>query len=112
MKHTDSHFKILAECPEGYIGVCECCREFNFAYKTILLSFQEDEMHQFFDWLNSRTPEHYMPMRHGRNRIFSSPHSNLFLTFSDEEMTEIAQLYHQTEILLQAQRLLLANRMN
>lgn len=114
MKNTDPRFRILAECDDGYLGVCECCREYNFAYKTFLITFQEDEMHRFFDWVltNRNSPHHYMPMHHGRNRVFSSPNSNLFLTFSDDELEAVAQLYHETVILQQAQHALLANRMN
>ncbi|MFZ6013095.1 MAG: DUF6686 family protein [Bacteroidota bacterium] len=114
MKHTNSHFKILAECANGYVGICECCREYNFAYKTFLITFQEDEMQRFFEWLiaNKKSPQHYMPMHHGRNRVFSSRNSNLYLTFSEEELEEIIQLYHQTQILQQAQYVLLSSRMN
>lgn len=108
----ESTFQVLAECEHGYIGVCECCHEFNFAYKTVLLTFQEDEMRQFFDWLIGcrHAPHHYQPMRHGRNRVFSSPHSNLFLTYSDEELDEIASLYKQTVVMLQVQNILLQKR--
>lgn len=71
-------------------------------------------MIRFFDWLmaNAKSHEHYMPLPHGRTRIFSSPNSNLFLTYHDNELEEIARIYHETQILLQAQKLLLSNRMN
>src|SRR5690349_4147625 len=111
MQHDETAFRVLAEGIDGYLGVCTCCRKFNFAYKTVLLSFQEDEMHRFFDWLitNSKNREHYAPLRHGRNHVFSSPHSNLFLTFNDQELEEIEALYHQAILLLQAEQLLLGN---
>lgn len=111
MQHERSSFRVLAEGLDGYIGVCTCCREFNFAYKTILISFQEEEMHRFFDWLISRskTRQHYKPLLHGRNHVYSSPHSNLFLTFNDQELEEIEALYQQTMLLLQAEDLLLGN---
>ena len=114
MKHNNTQFKILAECANGYVGICECCREYNFAYKTFLITFQEDEMRSFFDWLttNRHSPSHYMPMRHGRDRVFSSPNSNLFLTFSEAELEEINQLYHQTLLLKEAQYVLLSKRLN
>jgi hypothetical protein len=114
MQHQETTFRVLAECVDGYIGVCTCCREFNFAYKTVLVSFQEEEMHRFFEWLivNCKTREHYMPLRHGRNRVFSSPNSNLFLAFNDDELEEIEGLYQQVLLLLQAESLLLADRSN
>src|SRR5688572_29989506 len=108
MKHKESYFRILAESDNGYIGECECCHEFNFAFKTVLLTFQEEELHQFFAWLISswHSPECYMPLRHGRNRVFASPHSNLFLTYNDQELDEITHLYNETVILLEAQKAL------
>jgi len=114
MNHTKSSFRMLAECGNGYLGICECCREYNLAYKTFLITFQEDEMHRFFEWMiaNQNAPQHYFPMSHGRTRVFSSPNSNLFLTFSDEELGEIIKLYHETSLLMQAEYILLVNRMN
>jgi len=108
MQHQKTGFRTLVECADGYIGVCTCCHEFNFAYKTVLVSFQEEEMHRFFEWLtsNRKTREHYLPLPHGRTRVFSSPHSNLFLTFKDEELDEILDLYQQALLLLKAEALL------
>lgn len=114
MSHTNSQFKILAECANGYVGICECCREYNFAYKNFLLTFQEEDMHHFFDWIivNRYSPNHYMPLHHGRNRVFSSPNSNLFLAFTDEEMDEITQLYREAQILQLVHCMLRSNRSN
>lgn len=114
MRHKKSSFSILAETDNGYIGVCECCREFNFAYKNILLTFQEEEMYRFFDWVITKRncPKHYMPLRHGRDRVYSSPNSNLFIAFHDKEVDEIEQMYNEVKIVLEAQRVLLTNRLN
>jgi hypothetical protein len=114
MDHKKSSFRILAECDHGYIGICDCCREFNFAYKNILLTFQEEEICRFFDWIISKRncPKHMMPLHNGRDRVFSSLNSNLFLAFHDSELEDIIQLYQQTRIMLEAERMLLANRMN
>lgn len=114
MKHRDSCFRVLSECANGYIGICECCLEFNFAYKTVLLSFQEEEMLQFFQWVigNRSSRDYYMPLRHGRNRVYCSPHSNLFLTYDDDELDEITRLHNEAVLLWQVQKTLLTNRMN
>ncbi len=114
MKHQKSCFRILTECDNGYIGVCECCQEFNFAYKNILLTFQEEEMCRFLDWViaNRNSRQHYMPLRHGRNKVFSSPNSNLFIAFHDKELDEIALMYNETKLILEAQKVLLSSRMN
>lgn len=114
MNHENSRFKILSEQVDGYIGVCECCHQFNFAFKTVLLTFNEDDFHRFFEWIitNRYAPQHYAPLHHGRTRMYSSPHSNLFLTYSEEELDSIAQLYQETLLILEAQKLLLSNRLN
>lgn len=114
MKHQDSCFRVLSESINGYIGVCECCLEFNFGYKTVLLSFQEDEMIQFFHWIinNRSSRDYYVPLRHGRDRVYCSPHSNLFLAYNDEELDEITKLFNEAVLLWQAQKALLTNRMN
>ena len=114
MNHKKSRFRILAECNNGYIGACDCCLEFNFAYKNILLTFQEDEMRRFFDWIisNRNLPEHYMPTQHGRSKVFSSPNSNLYLVFHDDELNEIIVMYSEIKLMLEAQKVLLYNRMN
>lgn len=112
MRHQDTTYRVLSECANGYIGVCTCCREFNFAYKTILLSFQEEDMQRTFNWLfaNCKTQKQHIDMRHQRKRIFSSQHANLFLVFNDQELEEIRGLFQQAQLLLEAENLLLALR--
>lgn len=114
MRHKKSHFKIFTESQNGYIGMCECCSEFNFAYKNTLLTFQEEDMERFFDWIieNRNSPHHYMPMHHGRSKVFSSPNSNLFLVYHDDELDEIVRMYNETKLILEARKVLLHNRMN
>jgi hypothetical protein len=112
--HGNENFRLLAEHEHGYIGICECCREFNVAYKNMLISFQEEEMMQFFDWIhaNQFNPAHYMRLAHGRNRIFTSPHSNLYMVFTDEEIVELLEMFGQVKLVLEAEKILLSNRMN
>ena len=112
--HKNDRFKTLSEHEHGYIGMCLCCQEFNFAYKNVLIGFREDEMENFFEWIraNQFNPDHYTQLQHGRSRIFTSPHSNLYLVFTDEEIEEILEMYTETKLVLEAQRVLLSNRMN
>jgi hypothetical protein len=114
MRHQDNGFRILSECADGYIGMCTCCREFNFAYKTILLSFQEEDMQRTFNWLiaNGRTHKQSMPMRHGRRGILSSELSNLYLVFNKTDLEEIKVLFQQALLLLEVENVLLVNRHN
>lgn len=107
MHEQTSDFKILTESENGYIGVCNCCQEFNFAFKTILITFQEDEMLQFFDWVMAgRTEQNDALLPHGRNRIYSSPYGNLFLAFNDEELDEIATLYSEVLVMIEMRKIL------
>lgn len=112
--HQNPEFKIIAECREGYIGVCECCQEFNFAFKNVLLTFQEEEMIAFFEWMiaGRDSCENCTQLYHGRNRIFSGPHSNLFLVYNDEEMDEMIRMFHEVMVLIEARNLLSGNRLN
>ncbi|MEJ0054658.1 MAG: DUF6686 family protein, partial [Bacteroidota bacterium] len=52
----EDNFEILAECEDGYVGICKYCQEFNYSYKNILLTFQEQEMNNFFRMVD-RLPE-------------------------------------------------------
>lgn len=110
MHEPSANFHILSECQHGYIGVCSCCRNFNFAYKNIVLSFTEDEMFRFCHWLidSADNPDNCMPLHHGRDRIYTSPLSNLYLAFSLREIKEITRLAAEAELLLEARRLVLS----
>jgi len=112
--HQSSAFKILAQHQNGYIGICECCQDFQVAYKTLLIIFREEELNNFFAWLlgNRHTRENYVPMPHGRDRVYASPHSNLFLVYNEEELDELASLFTEAQLMLEARKILLSNRMN
>lgn len=96
----------------GYISRCVCCEEFNVTYKNVLLVFNEESMKRFFDWISSSrlSPENYQPLPHGRNRIYSSPHSNLYLVYNDCELDELSQLFGEAKLILEARRIASAGR--
>ena len=98
---------ILAESENGYVSQCTCCREFNVTYKNVLMVFEEDAMHRFFEWVLSHraSRENYQLLPHGRTRIYSSPHSNLFLVYDDDELDELDQLFAQVKLVLEARRI-------
>ncbi len=106
--HEDSSFHILAECDNGYIGVCECCREFNFVYKNILLAFTEDELVRFCEWLMAYRYHNdtFLPLAHGKTRVYKSPLDNLFIAFHDTELDEVGLLFSQTQLMLEARGVL------
>jgi len=110
--HEQSPFHILAECDNGYIGICECCQEYNFVYKNILLAFSEDELLRFCTWvLDYRYHDDtYLPLAHGRTRVYRSPLSNLFIAFHEHELDEVDQLFSETKLILEARSLVRPDR--
>lgn len=103
----ESSLHILAECDNGYIGVCECCNEFNFVYKNILLAFTEDELIRFCAWIMAYRfhEDTYLPLPHGKTRVYRSPLNNLFIAFHEHELDEVGQLFSQTKLILEARNL-------
>ena len=102
------HFQILAECSEGYIGVCRCCWEFNYSYKNIFLTFQETEMCEFFNWLIEARKNKYMmiPLPHGERHVYQSPMYNMFLVYTEQELNEIEGLYMEVKVMLETLKIL------
>jgi hypothetical protein len=113
MHQSSTSFQLLAECSNGYIGECACCREFNFAYKNILLAFQEEEMCRFLEWIVDFKfhPDTLQPLPHQRDRVYCSPLSNMFLAFNIQELEEIEQLFAQTRLMLEARKIISDSRM-
>lgn len=108
MHQSPSGFQIMSECANGYIGECTCCHEFNFAYKNILLAFQEEEMLRFLEWIVDFKfhPGILQPLPHQRDRVYCSPLSNMFLAFDLQELEEIEQLFAQTRLMLEARKII------
>lgn len=100
-------FQILAENKNGYIGQCLGCCEFNFVYKNVLITFSEDHLLGFGEWLlsNRSSPEFYFELPHGRSRIYPSPLPNLFLAFDEPELDDLSQLFAEVELVLEARRI-------
>ena len=110
--HQQSQLDILAETSNGYVSQCTCCHEFNLTYKNVLLVFDEDSMFRFFDWVIGyrNSLENYQPLPHGRNRLYSSPHSNLYLVFNDEEIDELEILFAEVQLVREARRITSCNK--
>lgn len=79
----ESSFDLLTRTTNGYIGVCQCCQDYNFVYKNVLITFRQDELLRFGEWLESIRfhDDTLLPLAHGRSRVYTSPMSNLFLAF-------------------------------
>lgn len=105
---VNDSFQVLAECKDGYVGVCLCCREFNYCYKNVLLTFQETEMRAFFDWLIAcrHTESLETPLPNGSKHMYSSPLYNMFFVFTNEELDEIEHLYSEVKLMLETMQIL------
>ena len=105
--HEESPLNILAECDNGYIGICECCNEYNFVYKNVLLAFRQDELVRFGEWLIEYRYHNdtFLPLPHGRTRVYRSPLSNMFIAFFEHELDEVAQLFSQAHLIMEARDL-------
>jgi hypothetical protein len=100
--HSDldeGSFQVLAECAEGYIGVCLCCR---------VLTFQEPEMREFFDWLIAcgKAGGLELPLPNGRKHVYRSPLYNLFMVYTEDELDEIERLYSEVKLMLETMQIL------
>ncbi|MEI9917716.1 MAG: DUF6686 family protein [Bacteroidota bacterium] len=108
MHNENDTFQILAECDHGYIGVCRCCWEFNYTYKNILLTFQEPDMRDFFDWIIEcrRNGSVLLPLPCGSRHVYKSPLYNMFLVHTDEELNEIEIMYNEVKVMLETMKIL------
>ncbi len=107
MHEKHSTFEILSETRNGYLGVCTCCLEFNFAYKNLVLTFNEKDMFSILNWLveNENNPANVVNMHHGKERVYASPVKNIFLAFNIDELKEIDVLITEAQILWEAKGL-------
>jgi hypothetical protein len=105
--HEKTSREIIAEGLNGYVSRCTCCQEFNVCYKNVLLVFDEDAMMRFFEWIleNRTSRTNYQPLPHGRNRVYASPHSNLYLAYNDAEIDELEDLSVEVRLVLEARKL-------
>lgn len=107
MHQQESPLSIIAESINGYIGVCECCHEFNFVYKNLLLAFTKDELIRFCEWLIAYRYHNdtLLPLPHGRTRVYKSPLSNMFIAFYEEELDEVETLFSQARLVIEARNI-------
>lgn len=111
-ENTNQPFQIITQCNDGYIGYCECCGDFNLAYKTLLLVFQQDEMMRLLHWIeeNRNNGDFLFPFPHGRDRIYRSPISNLYLLFNEAELDDLSNMAMESKLILEARKVIAANQ--
>jgi hypothetical protein len=72
-----------------------------------VLVFDEDAMLRFFEWVLSyrHSFENFHAFPYGRRHLYSSPNSNLFLVYSDEDLDELSILFAEVQIILEVRKL-------
>lgn len=105
--HSYSSLRILSQSKNGYIGQCSCCDHYNFVFGNVLFIFSEDGLNGFhsvlYDEQQFQTMETALP--HGRNHLLPSPIPNFMLSFNDEEVEEIKNLFQETLLALEIDRI-------
>jgi hypothetical protein len=102
------NFKIISESDRGYIGKCSCCDQYNFVYNNLILVFNKVEMINFLDWLQQYrfSRDTHMTLYNGRNRIYSSPQTNLFFAFNESELEELQLMTAEVKLLVEVSDIL------
>ena len=110
--HDQSHLDILTETRNGYVSRCGCCGDYNLTYKNVLLVLDEEALFRFFEWVIAyrSSRQNYQPLPHGRDRVYSSPHSNLYLVYNDREIDELEELFAGLQLVLEARRITAFNK--
>lgn len=102
------HYQVLSQTSKGYIGVCNGCHEFNLVFNNLLLTFGQEQLFEFGQWIvqNKHSPEHHFELANGKDWVFRSPVNNLSIAFDHEEIDEIADLLTQAKLMLEINGLL------
>ncbi len=100
--------KLLATCPEDYIGHCEGCGHYTVAFKNAMLLFSEDDLRFFDRVLKNRQGMWWMeePLPHGKTWVLATPVDNLFLAFTSSEFGLLSDLCTEALLLVEARRIL------
>lgn len=105
--HQSTQQQVLAEGTNGYISYCSCCHDYQFVYKNLVLIFQYEELVRFCEWLITfrYSPETYIPLKHGKCRVYKSPLSNLVIAFTQVELDEVEILLAHLQLITEARQL-------
>lgn len=105
--HSYSSLRILSQSKNGYIGQCHCCDQYNFVFGNVLFVFSEEGLNGFHAVLYDKSQFHSMEtaLPHGRNHLLPSPIPNFMLSFSDQEVEEIKNLFQETLLTLEIDRI-------
>ncbi|WP_026998184.1 DUF6686 family protein [Flectobacillus major] len=104
MYHSHDLVSII-ERDTGYIGYCEACQKYNFAYKNALFIFSEDEFRAFRQLLVERIGLYEFYTSHGKELFLKTPLPNYFILFAENEIEEMLEMITETTLILDARRI-------
>lgn len=105
--HSYNSLRILSHTLKGYIGQCNCCTHFNFAYGNVLFVFTEDGLRGFQSVLHDPYHIHRLgeELPHGKTHLLPSPIPNFMLSFDNEELEEIRGLFQEALLVLEVDKI-------
>ncbi|MGV3604524.1 MAG: DUF6686 family protein [Dyadobacter fermentans] len=105
--HSYNSLRILSHTDKGYIGQCNCCTHFNFAYGNVLFVFTEDGLRGFqtilYDQFHLQRLD--QPLPHGKTHLLPSPIPNFMLSFDDIELEEIRTMFQEALLVLEVDKI-------
>lgn len=105
--HSYNSLRILSHTNKGYIGQCNCCTHFNFAYGNVLFVFTEDGLRSFqtilYDQFHLQRLD--QPLPHGKTHLLPSPIPNFMLSFDDIELEEIRTMFQEALLVLEVDKI-------
>jgi hypothetical protein len=65
----------------------------------------------FCTWLIDiqRNSLNHLELPHGRNRVYCSPIANLYLVFNNAELADIADMFTQVQLILEARKIAMSH---
>ena len=107
--HSYSSLRILGQSENGYIGQCACCEHYNFAFGNLLFVFTADGLNGFNSMLYESDQVQLLdtPLPNRKNYVLPSPIPNFMLSFSEGEIEEIKNLFQESLLALEIDRILL-----
>ncbi|KAA0990739.1 DUF6686 family protein [Dyadobacter aurulentus] len=105
--HSPNSLRILSQSDCGYIGQCNCCDHFNFAFGNILFIFSEDGLRGFQSVLYEEFHFHKLeePLPNGKNYMLPSPIPNFMISFNNEEIEQVKRLFQEALIVLEVDKI-------
>lgn len=105
--HSYNSLRILSHTGKGYIGQCNCCTHFNFAYGNVLFVFTEDGLRGFQSILYDQYHLHDLgeALPNGKTHLLPSPIPNFMLSFDDTELEEIRTMFQEALMVLEVDKI-------